>query len=170
MKKSITFMFFSIFIAAFLSGCSSSVEKVENGDTVRLNYTGKLEDGTVFDSSVDREPIEFVIGSGTVIPGLENGVIGMAVSENKTITIPMEDAYGPIRPEMVLKVPKNMLPQDMEYEVGGQLESRQPDGRIMYATITDVAEDTVTLDANHPLAGKTLIFEVEIMEIIKGES
>jgi len=77
-------MFFSIFIAAFLSGCSSSVEKVENGDTVRLNYTGKLEDGTVFDSSVDREPIEFVIGSGTVIPGLENGVIGMAVSEKQS--------------------------------------------------------------------------------------
>lgn len=129
-----------------------------------------MEDGTVFDSSAVGEPIEFTIGSGMVIPGLENGVIGMAVSEKKTITIPMEDAYGPIRPEMILKVPKNMLPQDMEYEVGRQLESHQPDGRVMYATITDVAEDTITLDANHPLAGKTLIFEVEITEIIKGES
>jgi peptidylprolyl isomerase len=169
MKKLLSFMFFSIICALFIFGCST-VEKAESGDTIRLNYTGKLEDGTIFDSSEDREPIEFVIGGGAVIPGLENGIIGMTVTETKTITIPMEEAYGPKRPEMIMKAPKDKLPQDMEIEVGRQLESRQPDGRIMYVTIIDVAEDTVMLDANHPLAGKTLIFEVEIMEIIKGQS
>jgi len=169
MKKVLTFVFFSIIFAVFLFGCST-VEKAENGDTVRLNYTGKFEDGTIFDSSKDREPIEFVIGAGMVIPGLEKGVIGMAVTETKTITIPMEEAYGPRRSEMIMNAPKDQFPQDMEFEVGRQLESRQPDGRVMYATIVEIAEDTVTLDTNHPLAGKTLIFEVELMEIIKSNS
>ena len=169
MKKLSTFLLFSIICALFLFGCST-VEKAESGDTVRLNYTGTLEDGTVFDSSGGREPIEFVIGAGAVIPGLDKGVIGMAMSETKTITIPMEEAYGPKNPNMIMKAPKDKLPPEMGLEIGQQLESRQPDGRVMYATIIEVDEDSVTLDANHPLAGKTLIFEVEIVEIIKGES
>jgi peptidylprolyl isomerase len=169
MRKSSAIIFFAIFIALYLWGCSKSVEHVENGDTVKLNYVGKLEDGTVFDSSATGEPIEFTVGSAMIIPGLEKGIMGMAVGETKTITIPAEEAYGPPRPELVMKVPKDKLPQDVELEVGGQLESHQPDGRIIYATITEIAGDTVTLDANHPLAGKTLIFDVEVADIIKGE-
>jgi FKBP-type peptidyl-prolyl cis-trans isomerase 2 len=169
MKKILTFLFITSIGALLLFGCST-VEKAENGDTVRLNYTGKLEDGTVFDSSEGREPLEFVVGSGMMIPGLEKGIIGMAVTETKTITIPMEEAYGPKRPDMIMKAPKDKLPPDMVYEVGQQLESRQPDGRLMFATVIEITEDTVTLDTNHPLAGKTLTFEVEIIKITKDKS
>lgn len=153
--------------AMLMFGCST-VDKVENGDTVTLTYTGTLEDGTVFDSSEGHEPIEFTLGTRMVIPGLENGVLGMIAFETKTITIPPEQAYGPLRPDMIVTAPKDKLPPDMVYEIGQQLESRQPDGRVMFATVTKITEDSVRLDTNHPLAGKTLIFDIEIVKITKN--
>jgi len=170
MKKYFAIIFFALIASAFISSCSSSVDRVADGDTVKLSYVGKLEDGTVFDSSATGSPIEFTVGAGMVIPGMENGIIGMAAGETKALTIPVDEAYGQPHPELIMNVAKAQLPQDMEFEVGAQLESHQPDGRIMYATITEVGEDSVTLDANHPLAGKTLIFDVEVVEITKGES
>jgi FKBP-type peptidyl-prolyl cis-trans isomerase 2 len=170
MKKSSAIIFLAIFVALYLWGCSKSVEHVEDGDTVQLDYVGKLEDGSVFDSSAAGEPIEFTVGSAMIIPGLEKGIMGMTIGETKTITIPADEAYGPPHPELVMTVPKDKLPQDMELEVGGQLESHQPDGRVIYATITEIKDDSVTLDANHPLAGKTLIFDVKVVGISKAKS
>jgi len=148
----------------FLLSCSA--EKVaKGGDTVKIHYTGKLEDGTVFDSSRDREPFELTLGSGSTIPGFENGIIGMALGDTKTITIPPEEAYGPRRDDLVMTISKDEFPSDITPSVGQQLQMRHPSGNVMNVTITDVMQDSVTLDANHALAGKTLIFEVELMEI-----
>jgi len=148
----------------FLLSCSS--EKVtKGGDTVKVHYTGKLEDGTIFDSSRDREPLELTLGSGSTIPGFENGIIGMALGDTKTITIPPEEAYGPKRDDLVITISKDEFPSDITPSVGQQLQMRHPSGNVMNVTITDVMQDSVTFDANHPLAGKTLIFEVELMEI-----
>ena len=148
----------------FLLGCSA--EKVaKEGDTVKVHYTGKLEDGTVFDSSREREPFEVTIGSGGAIPGFENGIIGMALGDTKTITILPEEAYGPKRDELVMTISKDEFPPDIEPSVGQQLQMRHPSGNVVNVTIMDVMKDSVTLDANHHLAGKTLIFEVELMEI-----
>jgi len=148
----------------FLLSCSA--EKVtKGGDTVKVHYTGKLEDGTIFDSSRDREPLELTLGSGSTIPGFENGIIGMALGDTKTITIPPEEAYGPKRDDLVITISKDEFPSDITPSVGQQLQMRHPSGNVMNVTITDVMQDSVTFDANHPLAGKTLIFEVELMEI-----
>jgi len=148
----------------FLLSCSAETV-AKGGDTVIVHYTGKLEDGTTFDSSRDREPFELTLGSGSTIPGFENGIIGMALGDNKTITIPSEEAYGPKRDELIMTISKNEFPSDIVPSVGQQLQMTHPSGNVMNVTITDVMQDSVILDANHPLAGKTLIFEVELMEI-----
>jgi peptidylprolyl isomerase len=148
----------------FLLGCSAETVAKE-GDTVKVHYTGKLEDGTVFDSSREREQFELTLGSGGTIPGFENGITGMAVGETKTITIPPEEAYGPKRDELVMTISKDEFPSDVEPSVGQQMQMRHPSGNVVTVTIIDVMQDSVTFDANHPLAGKTLIFEVELMEI-----
>ncbi len=142
------------------------MNQAKTGDTVKVHYTGKLEDGVVFDSSKDRPPLEFTIGGGEVIAGFENGIIGMEVGGKKTISIPPEDAYGPRREELVLYVKKTDFPDNIVPAVGQQLQVRQPNGGIIDLVVTEMNEDTVTLDANHPLAGKTLIFDVELVEII----
>ncbi|MEM6425834.1 MAG: peptidylprolyl isomerase [Cyanobacteria bacterium P01_H01_bin.119] len=135
------------------------------GNTVAIHYTGRLEDGTIFDSSVERDPLEFTIGSGGIIPGFEQAVMGMTPGESKTATIPSENAYGPHRPEMVLTVERQQIPDDIPLEVGQQMQIRQPDGGTVPVIVTEMAEGKVTLDANHPLAGETLIFEIELVEI-----
>ena len=135
------------------------------GDNVKVHYTGKLDDGTVFDSSVEREPLQFSLGSGNVIPGFEEAIVGMTPGESKTATIPSENAYGPHRPEMVLTVERQQIPDDIPLEVGQQMQIRQPDGGTVPVIVTEMAEGKVTLDANHPLAGETLIFEIELVEI-----
>ena len=136
-----------------------------DGNTVKVHYTGKLEDGTVFDSSEGREPLEVKLGTQAVIPGFEKGLLGMEVGEKKTITIPSEDAYGPQRDEMIVEVNKTDFPAEIKPEVGLQLQMQRSDGQNMPVTIVKVEEEKITLDANHPLAGKTLIFDVEMMEV-----
>lgn len=137
----------------------------KNGDTVKVHYTGKLQDGTVFDSSMSREPLEFAIGSGNIIPGFENAVIGMNPGDSKTETIPAENAYGPHREEMVLVVERGQIPEDVAVEVGQQLQIRQQEGQVIPVIVTDISDSQVTLDANHPLAGEDLVFDIELVGI-----
>lgn len=136
------------------------------GDTVKIHYTGKLDDGTVFDSSVNREPLEFTLNAGQVIPGFDQAVLGMTPGESKTETIPMDQAYGPHRPEMVLQVDRQQMPPNLEPEVGQQLQVQSPQGQAIPVMITEVTDSKITLDANHPLAGEDLTFEIELVEIV----
>lgn len=137
-----------------------------HGDTVRVHYTGKLVDGTIFDSSIDREPLKFKIGDGRLIRGFEQAVVGMTPGESKSITIQPDDAYGQHNGDLVWVVDKHDLPADLEPEVGQQLQSIQSDGRKITVTISEVSESSVTIDANHPLAGQDLMFEIKLLEII----
>ncbi len=140
--------------------------KVKNGDTVKVHYTAKLKDGSVFDSSRGHIPLQFTVGEGNVIPGLEKAVIGMKVGEKKTVEVPPEDAFGPRYEELVFKVERSSIPPDIELFVGQNLQMRHPDGGIINLVVTKIDEDTVTLDANHPLAGSSIIFELELLEIV----
>lgn len=141
------------------------MSKAKDGDTVKVHYTGKLEDGTIFDSSKDGEPLELTIGAGNLIPGFEKGVIGMERGGSTTITVPPEEAYGPYKEELVAKVKKEDFPENITPLVGEQLQLRQPDGNIIKVIITEIEGGMVTLDGNHPLSGKTLIFDIELVEI-----
>jgi peptidylprolyl isomerase len=139
--------------------------QAKTGDTVRVHYTGKLDDGTVFDTSQQRDPLEFTIGEGQIIPGFERAVVGMSPGDMKTERIPADDAYGPHENEMVLEVERTKMPTTIEPEVGQQLQNHHEDGRVTPVLITGVTDAAVTLDANHPLAGKDLTFEIELVEI-----
>lgn len=136
--------------------------QAQAGDTVKVNYTGRFEDGTVFDSSENREPLEFTIGEGQVIPGFEQGVEGMSPGDSKTISIVADEAYGPHYDELVMVVDRAEFPPDMDLSVGDVLQLRQPDGGIALARVTDVDDKTATIDANHPLAGKDLTFDIKL--------
>lgn len=135
------------------------------GDTVKVHYTGKLDDGTVFDSSEGRDPLQFTVGSGQMIAGFDAGVNGMNEGETKTVRIGSEEAYGQHRDEMVLTVGKDELPPDMEVEPGDQLQMRHESGQVVMVTVTDVTDANITLDANHPLAGKDLTFDIHLVEV-----
>lgn len=137
----------------------------KRGDTVRVHYTGRLDDGTVFDSSREREPLEFTVGAGQVITGFERAVEGMEVGEARETRIEADDAYGEHREDLVLDLPKEQVPEDMQIEPGMRLELRQPDGQAVPVTVAEVGQESVTLDANHPLAGQPLTFELELVEI-----
>ena len=137
-----------------------------SGDTVRIHYTGTLEDGTQFDSSSGRDPLEFALGGGQVIPGFDSAVDGMAVGDSKTVTIQPDDAYGQRHEQLIQQVPKSALPEDMTPEVGMALQSQSPDGQTMNLVVVGVEEDSITLDANHPLSGQALTFEIELVEIV----
>ena len=141
------------------------MSQAKTGDTVKVHYTGKLDDGTVFDTSAEQEPLEFIVGEGQVIPGFESAVIGMNTGEIKTTHIVADDAYGPHRPEMVIEVERGMFPTDMDPQVDQQVQIRQSNGQSFIATITDISDENVTLDANHPLAGKDLTFDIQLVEI-----
>lgn len=141
------------------------MSKAKDGDTVKVHYTGKLDNGDVFDTSREREPFEFKLGDQAVIPGFEKGVVGMAVGDAKTIEISPEDAYGAKKEDLVVEVEKSELPEDITPSVGQRLQIRQEDGNPIVVTITEMDEDNITLDANHPLAGYTLFFDVELVEI-----
>ena len=136
-----------------------------DGDTVRVHYTGTLEDGTTFDTSVGREPLEFTLGEGKMIPGFEKAVYGLKVGKSKTVTIPAEEAYGPHRDDLVIVVEREQLPADLDPKVDQQLQMQQTDGRTAVVIVIDVSETTITVDANHSLAGKDLTFEIELVEI-----
>jgi FKBP-type peptidyl-prolyl cis-trans isomerase 2 len=137
----------------------------KKGDTVKVNYTGKLDDGTVFDSSEGRDPLEFKIGAGQLIPGFDAAVVDMAPGETKTVTVPPEEAYGPYHEQMVVQANRSQFPEGVEPEVGQQFESRSEDGQNFLVTVTEIDGDKITLDANHPLAGKELTFDIELVEV-----
>ncbi|AKI96531.1 FKBP-type peptidyl-prolyl cis-trans isomerase [Kosmotoga pacifica] len=142
------------------------MRNVEKGNTVRVHYTGKLENGGIFDSSINRSPLEFTVGAGQVIAGFDRAVIGMKVGDKKTITIPYQDAYGPHRDELVFTFSRETIPENFEPEVGQRLQLVTDDGRSVNVTVVEVTDTDVTLDANHPLAGKNLVFEIELVEIL----
>jgi len=139
--------------------------QAKSGDKVKVHYTGKLDDGTVFDSSQERDPLEFTIGEGQIIPGFEQAVVGMNPGDNKTANIPVDKAYGPRRDEMVMDVDKGQFPENITPEIGQKLQMTRSDGQVIMVTITGVSEANVTLDANHPLAGKDLTFDIQLVEI-----
>lgn len=141
------------------------MSQAKSGDTVKIHYTGTLLDGSEFDSSAGRDPLEFSLGSGQVIPGFDNAVDGMAVGEKKTVVIPPHEAYGERHDQLAQQVPRSSLPEDMTPEVGMQLQSQSPDGQVMNLVVTEVADDEITVDANHPLAGLSLTFAIELVEI-----
>ena len=143
--------------------------QVKKGDKVKVHYHGKLTSGETFDSSEGRDPLEFEVGSGNVIKGFDDGVNGMEVGEKKTINIPFLEAYGPRNSEMVIEVTKDKFPEDMEIEIGLPLMMSDGDGHQFQVTIVEIKEVEVMLDANHPLAGKDLVFDLELMEI-SGDS
>lgn len=138
--------------------------QAQNGDTVLVHYTGKLDDGTVFDSSQGREPLEFTLGSGQVIPGFDDAVSGMEPGSSREITIPADQAYGARRDELLLQVDRSQFPDGADPQVGQQFQMSQG-GQTVVVNVTDVEADHVTLDANHPLAGQDLTFELELVEV-----
>ena len=139
--------------------------QVKENNTVKVHYTGKLTDGQVFDSSEGKEPLEFTLGQGRLIPGFEKGLIDMKLNEKKTINIAVEDAYGAPREDLIIEVSKSELPQEMAPEVGMGLVSRTPEGQEMNLLVVEVKDETVILDGNHPLAGRDLVFDLEVVEI-----
>ena len=169
MKNNYSVLMISLLaIALVLPGCGAADEagKAKTGDTVQVNYTGMLADGTVFDSSIGKQPLEVVLGKGQVIPGFEKAILGMRVDDNKTVTISANDAYGPLRKELIFEVPKENLPEGAVPQVGQQLRGTKTDGSTMIATITRISDKTVTLDGNVPLAGKDLTFEIGLVKIL----
>ena len=134
-------------------------------DKVKVHYKGTLSNGEIFDSSEGREPLEFTLGGGQVIPGFDNGVMGMKIDEAKTINIPASEAYGEAKAELIQDVPKEHLPAEIQPEVGMQLMSQSPEGQQIPLIIIEVKDTTITVDANHPLAGKDLTFELTLVEI-----
>jgi len=140
--------------------------QAKQGDTVRVHYTGTLEDGQEFDSSRGLDPLTFTIGAGSVIQGFDDAVTGMSEGDEKRVTIPAEDAYGPRRDELTLRLPRAELPPDLELEEGSQLRMEQGDQSVV-VTVRALDDETVTLDANHPLAGEALTFDLRLIEIVK---
>lgn len=141
------------------------MSKVKANDMVKVHYTGKLTNGEVFDSSLEREPLEVQLGQGQLIPGFEKGLVDMEVNEKKTITIPKEEAYGEVQKELFHKIEKEQLPDSIKPEVGMGLVARNEDGTERQLRVAQVNEDSIVVDANHPLAGQDLIFELELLEI-----
>jgi peptidylprolyl isomerase len=139
--------------------------KVKYGDMVRVHYKGSLEDGTVFSKTTEQEPLEFTLGKEQIIPGLEEAIVGMETDELKTIKVNAEDAFGPRRDELVIKVDRNKLPEDLKLEIGDRLKVPREDGQTTSVKVTSISESKVTLDANHPLSGKDLIFDIKLLEI-----
>jgi peptidylprolyl isomerase len=142
-----------------------NMTKAKTGDRVKVHFEGYLEDGKVFGSSMDDEPFEFTIGEKNMLPGFENAVIGMQKGDTKTITLPPEEAYGPHKKELVSFMERSSFPQEVQLEVGKRLRIRTKDGKYTVVTIKDFTEDSIVLDENDPLAGKTLTFKIELVEI-----
>ena len=140
--------------------------QAKKGDTVQVHYTGKLENGTVFDTSRERHPLQFTLGNGQVIAGFENAITGMNVGESKTAVIPVGEGYGPRRDDMIVTIKRDTLPPGLTAKVGQRLEITQTDDQVLLVTVTGVTESSITIDANHPLAGKVLTFDLELVGIV----
>jgi peptidylprolyl isomerase len=158
------------YLAFLLEGLTSKRKdermlRAKQGDTVKVHYTGRLSDGMVFDTSLDREPLQFTMGQDQIIPGFEQAVVGMSPGESKTVEIPADQAYGPYDEEMILVVDRNQIPEHVKPEVDDELKIRRPDGETFIVTVTAISESSMTLDANHPLAGEDLIFDIQLIEI-----
>lgn len=141
------------------------MSEAQTGSTVKVHYTGKLIDGTIFDTSQNVEPVQFVVGSGEIIPGFEQAVIGMQAGDNKTVTIPCNEAYGPKRDDLVADVERKDLPDDIKIEVGQKLQVGDNQAGTIIASVVDMDDEKVKLDANHPLAGEDLVFDIEVLEV-----
>jgi peptidylprolyl isomerase len=139
--------------------------QAKSGDTVQVHYTGRLNDGTVFDSSVERDPLQFTIGEDQVIQGFEQAVLGMSLGDSRTVEILVDDAYGPRDERLILVVDRAQLPEHIQPRVDDHLQVRRPDGGQLVVTVTEVSEQSVTMDGNHPLAGQDLTFDIELVAI-----
>ena len=139
--------------------------QVKPGDTVRIHYTGTLTDGSQFDRSAGRDPLEFTVGSGQIIPGLDKAIPGMVVGDQKTVVVPAAEAYGESHPDAVQAIPRSNIPAEIPLELGLQLQMQSPTGQVVPVTVVGITEEEVTLDANHPLAGKELTFAIELVSI-----
>ncbi|MBJ6372612.1 FKBP-type peptidyl-prolyl cis-trans isomerase [Sedimentitalea arenosa] len=139
--------------------------QAKTGDTVRIHYTGTLQDGSTFDSSEGRDPLEFEVGSGQIIPGLDGALPGMEVGEKKVVNVACEDAYGPVQPGMRQAVPRESIPPEIDLQTGMQLQMQSSEGQVLPVTVVEMTEEKVTLDANHPLAGQDLVFEIELVAV-----
>ena len=139
--------------------------QAKKGDKVKVHYTGKLEDGSVFDSSGGDSPLEFTLGQGQVIPGFDQGVLGMEPGESKVLNIPVDQAYGPHNPDAVFEIDRSELPPDIPLEVGLRMQGNQPGGRVAEITIVEFDDAKVKMDSNHPLAGRALTFDIKLVEI-----
>ncbi len=142
------------------------MQQVKNGDKVKVHYTGKLTNGEQFDSSTGRAPLEFTVGAGQMIKGFDNAMPGMSVGEKKTVSIAPEEGYGHKSEEAIIEFPKANVPPDMPLEPGMKLELRSEDGQPFPVTVSEIKDDVIILDANHSLAGKDLIFDIELVEIV----
>ena len=142
------------------------MQTVKQGDTVRVHYHGRLTNGDTFDSSEGRQPLEFTVGAGMVIKGFDNGVVDMKIGDKKTVNIPVEDAYGPKNQEMIMDFPKSNIPAEMKPEVGMDLQMSNQEGQTFPVKVVGINEEFITLDANHPLAGEPLVFDIELVEIV----
>ena len=142
------------------------MQQVKSGDKVKVHYHGKLQNGETFDSSQGRDPLEFTVGGGQVIKGFDQGVMGMQVGDKRTVEIEVTDAYGEKNEEMVIEFPKTQFPRDMKPEVGMQLMMNNGEGQSFHVLVKEVKEESVLLDANHPLDGENLIFDIELVEIV----
>lgn len=145
------------------------MSQAKTGDVVRVHYKGKLEDGTEFDSSEGRDPLEFQLGGGQIIPGLEKRVEGMETGEKSTVTVPADEAYGQRDEQQIQTVPRTAFPDDLDLKVGASLQATTQDGRQIPLTVVDIADSEVTVDANHPLAGRDLVFDLELVEIVGSQ-
>jgi FKBP-type peptidyl-prolyl cis-trans isomerase 2 len=141
------------------------MSQVKENNTIKVNYTGKLSNGQIFDTSEGKEPIEFVLGQGRLIPGFEKGLIDMKLNEKKTIEIAKDQAYGDVNDNLIQEIKRTELPQDMEPKVGMGLVSKSPDGKEINLMVVEVKDESIVIDGNHPLAGHDLIFDVEVVEI-----
>ena len=139
-------------------------ETIQSGDTISVNYTGRFEDGEVFDSSEGKAPLKFTVGSGMLIKGFDKAVTGMKVGESKTVTIPPEDGYGIRNEDHVIDIPRDRFPEDLQLSIGLMLELRDPNGHPFPASVVEITDESVKMDVNHRLAGKTLVFDISIVE------
>jgi len=152
-------------IARQSPGQEQPMKQAKSGDTVKVHYTGTLSDGSQFDSSVGREPLEVTLGSGQVIPGFEGALEGMNEGDSKTVTIPADDAYGPRVDAAVQTIPRSAVPDHIDLQVGQKLQAMAEGGQPVMVTVVELTDDTVSLDANHPLAGEDLTFKLELVEV-----